>query len=179
MFFRTASECRDFAKLLAYDARPSENQLTRLDANTEAVRIVFADRRRSSYALARNFASWFGTFGQCVLWITEYGIWPSSENMHLYYRLRNSYGDHRLLAEAPGHLFLSHENNELVTFLDFTIQFGWGAFLLGTGASVDITISHDEWIVIQSKSSLRAVVDDAARLSLACEQLRAPPALNA
>jgi hypothetical protein len=37
-----------------------------------------------------------------LLWITEWGIWPSSENWHLYYKLRQTYGDYRLLQEAPG-----------------------------------------------------------------------------
>ncbi len=43
----------------------------------------------------------------CLLWVTEYGVWPNSENGHLYYRLRESYGDRRLFHEAPGHLFLA------------------------------------------------------------------------
>src|SRR5215467_12367126 len=41
----------------------------------------------------------------CLLWVTDWGIWTSSENWHLYYRLRQSYGEQRLLDEAPGHLF--------------------------------------------------------------------------
>ena len=28
-----------------------------------------------------------------LVWITEWGIWGSSENWHLYYKLRQSYGD--------------------------------------------------------------------------------------
>jgi hypothetical protein len=42
-----------------------------------------------------------------LLWITEWGIW--TENWHLYYKLRQSYNDQRLLHEAPGHLFLEYE----------------------------------------------------------------------
>jgi len=48
-----------------------------------------------------------------LVWITEWGIWGSSENWHLYYTLRQSYGDLRLLHEAPGHLFLGHESEDL------------------------------------------------------------------
>src|ERR1700676_3036622 len=50
-----------------------------------------------------------------LLWITEWGIWPSSENWHLYYRLPQIYGDQRLLHEAPGHLFLEHELEDLAS----------------------------------------------------------------
>lgn len=59
--------------------------------------------------LVYSFASWFASNATyrwpALLWITEWGVWPSSENLHLYYRLRQSYGDYRLLNEAPGHSF--------------------------------------------------------------------------
>jgi len=42
---------------------------------------------------------------ECLLFVSAYGIWESSENWNLYYRLRRSYSDDRLIEEAPGHLF--------------------------------------------------------------------------
>src|ERR1041384_3461789 len=42
-------------------------------------------------------------FDSCLLQVTTWGVWPSSENLHLFYRLRESYGERRLLNEAPGH----------------------------------------------------------------------------
>src|SRR6266478_2392143 len=41
---------------------------------------------------------------RCLLWVTESGVWQISENWHLYYRLRQSYGDRQLIEEAPAHL---------------------------------------------------------------------------
>src|ERR1700730_14716371 len=38
-----------------------------------------------------------------LLFVTEWDVWPSSQNWHLYYRLRQTYGDRRLLRDAPGH----------------------------------------------------------------------------
>jgi len=64
-----------------------------------------------------------------LLWITEWGIW--SENLlHLYYRLRQSYDDHRLLEEAPGHLFLQYEMEDLASFLQIAMLNGWGGYIL-------------------------------------------------
>jgi hypothetical protein len=57
-----------------------------------------------------------------LLWITEWSIWD--ENWHLYYRLRHSYGDHRLLHEAPGHFFLEYETEDLASFLQVAIMNG-------------------------------------------------------
>jgi hypothetical protein len=83
----------------------------------------------------------------------EHDIWPSSENWHLYYRLRQSYGDPRLLHEAPGHLFLDYEAADFVTFLQLAVSFGWGAEILPhltAGAGARAFLSHDEFVVLAS-----------------------------
>jgi len=81
-----------------------------------------------------------------LLWITEWGIWPSSENWHLFYRLRQSYGEHRLLHEAPGHLFLNFEYDDLATFLQVAILNGWGGYVLTEADYVNVFFSHDEYV---------------------------------
>jgi len=179
MFFRTTVECGELARALGFDARPSENKLEKSGIVAESVTIVFADRKVASYALARRIVSWLGPFGNCLLLITEFGIWPSFENLHLYYRLRSSYNDYRSLAEAPGHAFLSHEGSDIATFLDLVIQFGWGAFLFGVGSTTHMTISHDQWILIASDSNLDAVVEDADEFSLPYKRLSARRVLDA
>jgi hypothetical protein len=45
-----------------------------------------------------------------LLGIKEFGRFPSTENLHLYYRLRQSYSDHRLLDEL---LVTSFSNTKL------------------------------------------------------------------
>jgi hypothetical protein len=54
----------------------------------------------------------------CLLWVTD---WGRHRRICLYYRLRQSYSDWRLLHEAPGHLFLKHEAVDLVSFLEVGI----------------------------------------------------------
>ena len=81
-----------------------------------------------------------------LLWITEWGIWESSENWHLYYKLRQTYGDQRLLSEAPGHLFLEYETEDMASFLQVAMLNGWGGYIL-TGANyVNAFFSQDEFI---------------------------------
>lgn len=101
---------------------------------------------------------------RCLLLVTGWGVWASSENWHLYYRLRQSYGDKRLLEEAPGHLFLGFEANDLVSFLELGIVFGWDMHVVPAGGYGRVFISHDEWIqfvmsdeskVTELKASLR------------------------
>jgi hypothetical protein len=81
-----------------------------------------------------------------LLWITEWGIWPSSENLHLYYKLRQSYGEPRLLQEAPGHLFLDYETEDLASFLQLAMLNGWGGYILTEANHMNVFFSHDEYL---------------------------------
>ena len=81
-----------------------------------------------------------------LLFVTEWGIWPSSENWHLYYKLRQTYGDNRLLLDAPGHLFLEHEAEDLASFLQLSMVNGWGGYILTEADYLNAFFSHDEYI---------------------------------
>jgi hypothetical protein len=95
-------------------------------------------------------AQWIGNsllfHNPALVWITEWGVWSSSENWHLYYKLRQSYGDLRLLHEAPGHLFLGHESEDLASFLQIAMLNGWGGYILTQADCVNAFFSHDEYI---------------------------------
>jgi len=106
----------------------------------------FPDKAYGYYYSARWIATSLTFRDPALLLITEWGIWPSSENWHLYYKLRHSCGDYRLLDEAPRHLFLGHETEDLATFLQLAMLNGWGGYVL-TGANyVNLFFSHDEYI---------------------------------
>lgn len=78
-----------------------------------------------------------------LLWISGWGVWPASENWHLYYKLRQSYGDLRLLEEAPGHLFLEHETEDVASFLQLAMLNGWDSYLLTQADYVNVFFSHE------------------------------------
>jgi hypothetical protein len=82
----------------------------------------------------------------CLLWVTDWGIFPSNENLHAYYRIRQSYGDYRLLCEAPGHLCLDYERPEVVTLIQHCILFGWDVHLIPTAGFGRAFVSHDEYV---------------------------------
>jgi hypothetical protein len=90
--------------------------------------------------------------------VTDWGIW--TENLHLYYRLRQSYGDPRLLHEAPGHLFLEYEAADLVSFLEVGIVCGWDIHLLPARGYARAFVSHDEWVSFASDDSNPALVTE-------------------
>ena len=98
----------------------------------------------------------------CLLWVTDWGTWESSENLHLYYKLRQSYGDSRLLQEAPGHLFLGYETPDLVSFLQIGIICGWDMHLLPTVGYARAFLSHDEYVEFASDDDNPTLVTEFA-----------------
>jgi|ERR1700730_3437456 len=96
---------------------------------------------------------------RCLLWITQWGVWESSENWHLYYRLRQSYDDRLLIEEAPAHLFLDYEGHDLVSFIQIALSNGWDFSLLSDSGYPSVFASHDEWIevVMQDEAELEKI----------------------
>lgn len=109
-------------------------------------RIQYPPEHYQVFFLAHWVASELTHRRPTLLFITEWGIWPSSENWHLYYKVRQTYGDSRLLYEAPGHLFLEHEVEDLASFMQLSMLNGWGGYLLTEANYVNAFFSHDEYI---------------------------------
>ena len=78
--------------------------------------------------------------------MTLWGVWSSSENWHLFYRLRETYGERRPLWDAQGHLFLKHENADLKTFTQLALIFGWDFYLITSPDYHAAFVSHDEFL---------------------------------
>ena len=72
-------------------------------------------------ALARTFSALADGPGEGLLWITEWGIFPSSENMTLFEGYRRSLNENRNLASAPGHLFGAAYIEQVESLLDLAL----------------------------------------------------------
>lgn len=85
--------------------------------------------------------------GPAMLWITETGIWPSSERMDLFDRYRSSYGEKRSARDAPIHIFeLEEDRGPFGSILCLGLLFGWDVEVVSLDRSLGITIGHDGWI---------------------------------
>jgi hypothetical protein len=115
-------------------------------AGMQKMRIPYPKEPHGTFGIAQWISHSLTYRQPTLLWVTEWGIWPSSENWHLYYKLRQSYSDQRLLHEAPGHLFLEHEAEDLASFLQLAITNGWGGYILTEADYVNAFFSHDEFI---------------------------------
>jgi hypothetical protein len=87
----------------------------------------------------------FQAEAEVLLWFTEWSVWPSGERLHLFYRLRASYGDTRLLIDAPAHLFDHDEFDDLVSFATVGVLFLWDAFIVSGRGPQMLHYSHEEF----------------------------------
>ncbi|MEO8382493.1 MAG: hypothetical protein ABI779_22730 [Acidobacteriota bacterium] len=91
-----------------------------------------------------------GEWDECLLWIDEWSIWPSSENWPAYYAERGVHGERRSLRVAPGHLAGGEDRDALTTFLRIVLENAWGAYVIPV-MSAHTTgrwahASHDEFV---------------------------------
>jgi hypothetical protein len=137
--FYTESECEDWIARRGLKKHTPASELSR-------ERFAFPTTSGRIRFLSHWIATSLPYQAPALLWITQWGIWPSSENWHLYYKLRQGYGDQRLLDEAPGHVFLKHESEDLASFLQLAIMHAWEGYLFTETDYVTTFISHDEYV---------------------------------
>lgn len=165
MFFKVNHECEKWLSFLG-EEEPDRSQPSPLKDSPGGIRISIEGDLHRSIVVARRLVSWLGDFDSALFWIREYKIWPSSENWHLYYRLRSSYADHRQLHEAPGHLVLGHEKDDLVSLIQLALLFGWGGHLLAVPNITYSFLSHDGWIHLESEVERGRILSEIDEYSL-------------
>lgn len=118
-------------------------------------------RGQETVVAAAVFAE-LGKWDECLLWIREWGIWPSSEDWPAYYAERGVHGERRSLEVAPGHLAVSEDREALLTFLRITLKNAWEAYAIpvvtGHWNGRWVHASHDEFaevLVIPQESANR------------------------
>jgi hypothetical protein len=156
----TTAECQAWTAAhhiaLASDGRPE-----RYPSAGSVVRFELPETPAQLNWLCRFISASLEPRHACLLWVKEFGTFPAAENPHLYYRLRQSYGDSGLLEDAPGHLFLSHEQADFTSFLQVGILNGWEMHAFpelayGGLDTARVVIAHDnEWIAIYHREVSR------------------------
>ena len=128
------------------------------------------------FTASSRLADAMGPWTTSLLWVVATGIWPSSTNLHLYYRVRQSYQDYRLVSQAPGHLFLNYEIADFVTFVQIGILSGWDMYLLTDLQYGKAFVSHDSWAAIwrSDDKDLDGIVGSFQKIKVPAEIIRSP-----
>lgn len=101
-----------------------------------------------SLARALSTWSWAGEPDSVLVAVAEFGIWPSSENLSLYYLWRQHAGDRSHLEQSSNHLFLRFEGQEMLNLVHMAIVFGWGFAAYSSFGSNAVMLNHDGQLVL-------------------------------
>lgn len=78
--------------------------------------------------------------------ITDWAVWPSIQNMDLFYAYRRSLGEERLLIDAHFHVFPAKEANAMRNLLHLSLISLFNIAGASTTTDFRFFASHDEWI---------------------------------
>ena len=97
-----------------------------------------------------------GTWDECLLWITEAGVFPSHENWPAYYALRGEDGELMSLWDKPGHQFTWKERGRFCRYLETVVNNLWDALILpathGQPESLRLKTSHHACVDLWSRT---------------------------
>lgn len=103
-------------------------------------------------------------FPELLLWLGDWAVWPSSQHMPLFTRIREALGEQRPLIEAPGNLAMPADAEDAISIMAVSLLFVWNCHVLTASGRDAIFISHDEFGWFASRD---AAVAESARKQIA------------
>lgn len=162
MRFLASNECAEWCE--DHGVGLDERRLPTPDVSLgHRARLVYVDDPGHSIAVrpdvvAATVAA-LGLWDECLVWVTLWGVWPSTEDWPRYYQLRGERGERRSLEAAPGHVATPADGALLTTLVELMMTQGWEGHVLAARAGVveaRAFISHDEWVALASRSPFAA-----------------------
>jgi hypothetical protein len=123
-------------------------KLTQLDRETARTEFTSDVGRRCAFAKILTHHLVTNEDAITCLDITTWDIWPSSQNLDLFYSYRRYLGEPRLLTDAHFHVFRASEANELRNILHLALISLFDVAGASTSTDFQFMASHDEWIDI-------------------------------
>jgi hypothetical protein len=152
MHFIESDEIREWVGEHSIDVAPNDRfKIPRTSLVLSGPFGQAADPKGQEGSIALSCVERLGTWDECLLWVQEWGVWPSSEDWPAYYAARGQQGERRSLGIAPGHIFEAGEKQLVVRFVQLVLENAWDAqlvTLLNDEPVSRMYISHDEWVEV-------------------------------
>lgn len=123
-------------------------KLTHLDPEVSRIEYTTDVSRRCAYAqmLSNHLVS--NETAVACLDITDWAVWPSGQNMDLFYAYRRNLGEPRLLIDAHFHVFTASEATELRNILHLGLISLFDVAGASSNTDFRFYASHDEYIEV-------------------------------
>ena len=86
----------------------------------------------------------FRPVNELLIWIDDWGVWPSGQHIPLFTRLREALGVREELIEKCGHLVGSDEFEDAISIALLSVLFLWDCYVLPSSGRDFLFYSHDE-----------------------------------
>jgi hypothetical protein len=95
---------------------------------------------------------------------TEWGVWQSSENWHLYELFRKACGGVQPLQEAPCHCFSADEHHLALDFIYLFLLFSWDFLIFSFHENDLLFLSHDGYAIYHAPNRIEHILAIAETL---------------
>ena len=80
-----------------------------------------------------------------LVWFDDWLVWQAGQRMHIFDRLRMSYGESRRIIDTPAQLFQQIEIEDAISFVIIAVLFLWDCYVLCPDPNKLLFFSHDEY----------------------------------
>lgn len=94
---------------------------------------------------------------EVLVWVTDWGVWPSGEHPPLAEAVRREFGAEGSLDESPGHLVRLGEDDAGLSILCLAVLFLWDCWVLPADRRPAVFASHDEFGVVDPRGDDRGL----------------------
>lgn len=144
------------AQLRQHNPHPESLETTGQVSEADALTYPIPERHSRVLPFAKMLVNLCEPYSELLICATEWGIWRSSENWHLFHHLRNSYGERASVKERPCHCFSSNESDIALDFVYLFVLFSWDFYIFSAPSRDLIFLSHDGYVRIHSTERLPA-----------------------
>lgn len=95
--------------------------------------------------LAETQIAAFAKVSRSLVWITEWGVWPSIDLLEDFLALRTAAGESRDLKEVPAQLVGKSDFGYLSSVVALAVASLWDVHVIGERGRKWLFYSHDEW----------------------------------
>ena len=95
-------------------------------------------------AMTRNHFEPMRGSDEVLIWIEDWGVWPSGEHMPMFTRFREALGIRGGLIDRRGHLVREEQFEDGLSVIAFAALFLWDCYILPSSGRDFVFYSHDE-----------------------------------
>jgi hypothetical protein len=104
-------------------------------------------------SLARRLFSLVASQPETLVLVDDWAVWPSSQHLPLFTRIREALDEKRPLIEAPGHLVDTSDADDAISIVATSLLFIWDCYGISSTGRDAFYISHDEYCYFASRDT--------------------------